>query len=235
MQIFALHHHPSIAAKHHCNAHIHKMVIEYAQILSFAHRRLDGDKDYLLPNEEFNGQFCYKGTKSRINNPCTIWASKSVANYYWLYLLYYFVSKEYTFRYQPINHAMGIEHTNKAFLKHHRFLFLHPQNICNSDEADRLDKNFSINNLIIMFDDIAYPTSWPTNFCREEILNSFTAAVSDIIMARLAHSIYLNQLYYTVKYNQINMKWYKKSIDKKRNVDLEKPLFIRQMLKAYDR
>lgn len=42
MNIFYLHNNPIKSAKMHCDKHVVKMVIEYAQLLSTAHRMLDG-------------------------------------------------------------------------------------------------------------------------------------------------------------------------------------------------
>ena len=42
MNIFYLDPNPQIAAELHCDKHVVKMVIEYGQLLSTAHRMLDG-------------------------------------------------------------------------------------------------------------------------------------------------------------------------------------------------
>ena len=42
MNIFYLHEDPQTSAKMHCDKHVVKMIIEYAQMLSTAHRMLDG-------------------------------------------------------------------------------------------------------------------------------------------------------------------------------------------------
>ena len=42
MNIFYLHKKPEISAQLHCDKHVVKMIIEYAQMLSTAHRMLDG-------------------------------------------------------------------------------------------------------------------------------------------------------------------------------------------------
>lgn len=64
MNIFYLHSDPNICAKYHCDKHVVKMILEYAQLLSTAHRIIDGTKTlatnpatdkektfYLLPGE----------------------------------------------------------------------------------------------------------------------------------------------------------------------------------------
>ena len=42
MNIFVLDRDPYIAAQMHCDKHVIKMICEYAQLLSTAHRQLDG-------------------------------------------------------------------------------------------------------------------------------------------------------------------------------------------------
>jgi hypothetical protein len=43
MNIFVLHRDPATAARDHCDRHILKMILEYGQMLSTAHRLLDGE------------------------------------------------------------------------------------------------------------------------------------------------------------------------------------------------
>ena len=42
MNIFYLDHHTQRCANQHCDKHVVKMIIEYAQLLSTAHRVIDG-------------------------------------------------------------------------------------------------------------------------------------------------------------------------------------------------
>ena len=46
MNIFFLDRNPEICAQMHCNKHVVKMIIEYAQLMSTAHRVLDGIEYY---------------------------------------------------------------------------------------------------------------------------------------------------------------------------------------------
>jgi hypothetical protein len=48
MNIFALDRDPFQAAQMHCDRHVIKMIVEYAQLLSTAHRQLDGSPHELL-------------------------------------------------------------------------------------------------------------------------------------------------------------------------------------------
>ena len=44
MNIFYLDRDAKLAAQYHCDKHVVKMIIEYAQLMSTAHRMLDGDE-----------------------------------------------------------------------------------------------------------------------------------------------------------------------------------------------
>ena len=72
MNIFVLDPSPAIAASYHCDQHLHKMILESAQILSrIASRQAWAD----------NSAY-YKPTHA--NHPCTLWAGQSVTNAFWL-------------------------------------------------------------------------------------------------------------------------------------------------------
>ena len=92
MNIFYLSHNPTKCAEMHVDKHVVKMILEYAQLLSTAHRTLDDvDTDSLF----------YKAT--HVNHPSAIWARASFKNYCWLYLLLEKLCKEYTYRYGKIH------------------------------------------------------------------------------------------------------------------------------------
>ena len=129
MNIFYLHEDPEISAKMHCDKHVVKMIIEYAQLMSTAHRILDGDeyegktkigrriRRWKHPNKNIENTI-YKA--SHINHPSAVWARTSVANYVWLYNLFEKLCDEYTFRY-------GKTHASITKLKD--ALYFHPDNI----------------------------------------------------------------------------------------------------------
>jgi Pyrimidine dimer DNA glycosylase len=73
MNIFALDPDPAIAASMHCDQHLHKMILESAQIVSTVLW------DRVSPMVRLG---LYKPT--HINHPCTLWAAKSDANLWWL-------------------------------------------------------------------------------------------------------------------------------------------------------
>ena len=91
MNIFYLDNHPDDAAEMHCDKHCVKMILEYAQMLSTAHRELDGNVPDIL----------YKSTHK--NHPSTIWTRSSKQHYDWLFRLFRMLSAEYTLRYGKIH------------------------------------------------------------------------------------------------------------------------------------
>ena len=113
MNIFYLHENPIQNAKWHIDKHIVKMPIEYAQLLSTAHRLLDGEM-YL--GKTANGRnikrwrlddkredILYKA--SHINHPSAIWVRESIENYYQMFKLYMATLAEFTNRYGKIHGA----------------------------------------------------------------------------------------------------------------------------------
>lgn len=97
MNIFFLSNDPTEAAQYHGDKHNIKMILEQAQLLSTAHRVLDGDAavDTSL----------YKSTHK--NHPCAIWVRESASNYTWTYNLFAALCEEYTFRYGK-QHKSGL-------------------------------------------------------------------------------------------------------------------------------
>ena len=77
-----------MAAEMHCDKHVVKMILEYAQLLSTAHRVLDGDDAH---------SDLYKIAHK--NHPSTIWTRSSSQHYDWLFRLFRMVSAEYSIRY----------------------------------------------------------------------------------------------------------------------------------------
>jgi hypothetical protein len=89
MNIFVLDNNPAKAAALHLDKHVVKMPLETAQMLSTV-----------------NGGYPYKATHK--NHPCTIWASKSKANYEWLVNLGVELCKEYTHRYGKVHKCQAV-------------------------------------------------------------------------------------------------------------------------------
>ena len=109
MNIFYLDHDPVIAAQMMCDKHIPKMIVEAGQMISTAHRMLDGTegrklsksgkrtvKYYSHPDETLENVL-YKAV--HFNHPCTVWTMQSTANYRWHFEHFIALCNEYTYRY----------------------------------------------------------------------------------------------------------------------------------------
>ena len=95
----------------HNDKHCIKMILEYAQLLSTAHRFLDGTQHtglskigrkkvrYVLYDSRES--ILYSAT--HINHPSAIWCRQSSVNYKWLYNLLTALCREYTYRYDRIH------------------------------------------------------------------------------------------------------------------------------------
>ena len=90
MNIFYLDKNPRDAAQMMCDKHVVKMILESAQMLSTAHRVLDGD-------EYANNYGLYK--MAHKNHPSTIWVRTCDENYEWLWNHMEALMYEYTHRY----------------------------------------------------------------------------------------------------------------------------------------
>lgn len=143
MNIFYLHHNPTEAAKMHCDQHVRKMLIESAQMLSTAHRVLDGSATSissrkkpirLLPGEtvlqgadgklDLQNKICCLETHA--NHGSSIWARSSLSQYFWLFDLYKNLNDEFRFRF-------GRDHL--CWLNWNRFLKNAPLSL-NEDSYD---------------------------------------------------------------------------------------------------
>ena len=107
MNIFYLHNNPEECAKLHNDKHVVKMILEYAQLLSTAHRFLDGVQVVGL-SQSGRKQTRYELSDNRdgilyrsthINHPSAIWVRKSPENYIWLANMLIALCEEYTYRY----------------------------------------------------------------------------------------------------------------------------------------
>ena len=90
------------------------MILESAQLLSTAHRLLDGVEETVNVNgrnkkvwrfvPEYQDDYrhgIYQAT--HVNHPSAVWARKTNNNYNWLYCLFYQLCIEYTHRYNKIH------------------------------------------------------------------------------------------------------------------------------------
>lgn len=85
MNIFYLDSNPKLCAQYHCDKHVIKMILEYAQLMSTAHFVLDGI------------QVGYKPTHK--NHPSAVWVRQAINHYDWLFDMFEWLCIQYTLRY----------------------------------------------------------------------------------------------------------------------------------------
>ena len=136
MNIFYLDSDPVKSAELHCDKHVVKMIIEYAQLMSTAHRVLDGDlyedrtannhriKRWRLSDSNMENVL-YKA--SHINHPSNIWIRSSDSHYQFVYDMFVALCNEYTYRYGRVHLT---EEKLKDVLQHL------PSNIANINFVD---------------------------------------------------------------------------------------------------
>lgn len=135
MNIFYLDRDPKTCAEMHVDKHVVKMIIEYAQLMSTAHRILDG-KQYidLTANGRKIKRWRMDDPKfeeglmkaSHINHPSAVWTRYSKANYVWLNRMWNYLLLEYTHRYSK-QHACA---------KYMEVLYVWPENIPDREFTD---------------------------------------------------------------------------------------------------
>jgi hypothetical protein len=111
VNIFYLDKNPQKCAEMHVDKHCVKMILEYAQLLSTAHRVLDGvltdglsqsgRKRKLYVLNDSRNEILYSAT--HVNHPSAIWCRQSDSNYMWLAELLEECCKEYSYRYGKIH------------------------------------------------------------------------------------------------------------------------------------
>ena len=116
MNIFYLDSDPVTAAEMHCDKHVVKMILESAQLLSTAHRVIDGYetagksktgrnvKRWIL--SDARDSILYHAT--HINHPSCAWARQNSGNYTWLAQLFLTLNEEYTRRYHRVHKCMSM-------------------------------------------------------------------------------------------------------------------------------
>jgi hypothetical protein len=100
-----------------CDKHVVKMIVESAQMLSTAHRMLDGIKtkkpsksgkrmvtyyDLYEGADDLEAELLYYKDVHH-NHPCTQWTMESDSNYKWHYRHFIALCEEYTYRYGKIH------------------------------------------------------------------------------------------------------------------------------------
>ena len=120
-------------ARMHVDKHVVKMIVEYAQLLSTAHRVLDGTETI---EKTKNGRKIkrYRFTNNykestyylacHINHPSAVWVRESSLNYRWLHELFVALCDEYTYRYgkrhstdEKLRVALALKPTNIPYGK----------------------------------------------------------------------------------------------------------------------
>lgn len=93
MNIFYTNEDPRLCSLDHCYIHMRKMIVEYCQLLSTAHRLLDGKWSVIISekgrkqqiwtlDDPIKEQWIYKA--SHVNHPSAKWIRASKAHYLWL-------------------------------------------------------------------------------------------------------------------------------------------------------
>jgi hypothetical protein len=127
MNIFYLDNDTRVCAEMHNDKHLVKMILEYAQLLSTAHRVLDGTPTIVLSATSGRKQTKYMlhgdidgvlYSATHINHPSAVWCRQSVANYMWLAELLEQLCGEYTYRYGKVHKVErdGLMQTLKNFI-----------------------------------------------------------------------------------------------------------------------
>lgn len=120
MNIFILDEDPYKAAIQMCDKHVVKMIVESAQMLSTAHRVLDGKAtkrssvsgkrvlDYYELDDSRESKV-YRA--AHVKHPCNIWIRETTANYFWLYNHFIALLAEYKLRFEKVHKCMTLMET----------------------------------------------------------------------------------------------------------------------------
>ena len=111
MNIFVLDNKTEMIAKYLCDKHIISHILESTQMLSTAHRMLDGTQytdassgrriqRWRLDNSNMDG-ILYKA--SHINHPSTRWVRENAIQYQYAYDMFTALCDEYTYRYGKVH------------------------------------------------------------------------------------------------------------------------------------
>ena len=116
MNIFYLDADAKLSAQYHCDKHVVKMIVESAQMLSTAHRMLDGFETHEMRTTKTGKIRRVKVFKmidadmdsalyaaTHANHPSNLWTRHTRQNYKWHYELFCALCDEYTFRYGKVH------------------------------------------------------------------------------------------------------------------------------------
>jgi len=94
------------------------MIVEYAQLLSTAHRMLDGTRKLVKEKDKWKWRWVLSDSRQDIllkdthhEHPSAVWVRECSSNYYWLRNLFLDLLEEYSFRY-------GKTHKYKSLAEH---------------------------------------------------------------------------------------------------------------------
>jgi len=134
MNIFYLDESPKVSAQLMTDKHIVKMILESAQMLSTAHRVLDG---YPITSYSETGRRTQSYEHPRlndvlyksayVNHPSTKWVRESIENYNWLYQHFYELNVQYQQRFNR---------THKTFERLNKVLIVPPYHIPQIEQTE---------------------------------------------------------------------------------------------------
>lgn len=164
MNRFIIEETPFDCAQSHCDKHVPKMVVEEGQMLSTAHRLLDGELTMLPASDKAGNPVFLKSGERRkkkhwqlpdgrdsvlykaahMGHPCTLWSMETVGNYRWSFQLFVALCKEY-------NHRYGKIHKSEELIP---WLAVPPTNIDQSEELTQMPLAMGSNPECINPDDV---------------------------------------------------------------------------------
>ena len=130
MNLFVLSLDPVEAAQMQCDKHVPKMIVESGQMLSTAHRMLDGQLtkrpsksgktmvkywDLYLGADDLEAELLYYKAV-HTGHPCTVWTMESTSNYRWHWEHMKALCDEYTYRYSTEKDPYKTHKTQRELL-----------------------------------------------------------------------------------------------------------------------
>ena len=91
---------PKMCAYAHCDDHVKEMIPVYAQILCNTHHLLDPEGSILKDLNDLDPTFPFIQTETAVT-----WTKDTSANYQWMYDLWFWLNKEYWYRFDEIHES----------------------------------------------------------------------------------------------------------------------------------
>ena len=98
MNIFVLDSDPKMCAYAHCDDHVKEMIPVYAQILCNTHHLLDPEGSIIKDLESLDPTFPFIQMETSV-----AWAKDNNTNYQWLHDLWFWLNKEYWYRFDGMH------------------------------------------------------------------------------------------------------------------------------------